>query len=101
MHGCPQKYFQGGNVDISLIIFKVRTNERSQNGFLILHHKVNAPYYGNNHKKCASLAAISWNITIISTVGYLQIFNAAILRWSSTKSQITTLSYLASRAVPR
>ena len=38
----------------------------------------NAPCYGNNHKKNASLAAIVRyiNIKTIYTVGYLQIFNA-------------------------
>jgi len=39
-----------------------------------LHHKENAQCYGNSHKKCASLAAIARYVTIISTIGYLQIF---------------------------
>ena len=43
---------------------------------LFLYHKDNAPCYGNNHKKCVSLAAIARYITIIYTVGNLQIFNA-------------------------
>jgi len=41
-----------------------------------LHHKEHALCYGNNHKTCASLAAISRYITIIYTIGYLLILKA-------------------------
>jgi len=52
----------GDNVDILLIIFKLlikcSVNRHSQNALPFLHRKENDPCYGNNHKKCASLAAI-------------------------------------------
>jgi len=83
--------------------------------------KENIPCYGNNHKKNALLAAVARyiSITTIYTVGYLQIFNTGHLfssrqwhiatiykersigfPWFSTKTQIMTLFYLASRAAP-
>jgi len=51
---------------------------RSRNALSFLYYKENAPCYGNNHKKNASLAAIARyvSITTIYTVGYLQVFNA-------------------------
>jgi len=47
-------------------------------------------------QKCASLAAIARYITIIYTIGYVQVFKAArcfckeALAWSVTKPQIMT-----------
>ena len=83
-----------------------------------LHYKENAPCYGNNHRKNASLAAIAMYISIrkftqyaicrFSTQGIsFQVSIAMIckersigLPWYLTKPQIMTLFYLASRAAP-
>jgi len=43
--------------------WRCNTNGRSQNSLSFLHYK-NAPCYGNNHKKNASLAAIARYISI-------------------------------------
>ena len=60
-HGRQQKIFQGGNVDILLIIFKLLTMQYKwtfMKRFTVSTSQRNYPCYGNNHKKCASLAAI-------------------------------------------
>jgi len=44
---------------------RCNANGRSQNALPFLHHKENPSCYGNNHKKCTSLAVIARYITII------------------------------------
>jgi len=47
-----------------------------------------APFYGNNHKKCTSLAAIATYIAISYKIDYLQIFQAG---YFFTKKQIVVV----------
>jgi len=74
-------------------------NGCSQNTSPFLHHKENAPCYGNSRKKWALLAAIVRYIMIIFSIGYLQIwkryFCTNVLPLRLTKPQITILFYLA------
>jgi len=59
VHGRPQKFFRGGNLDILVILFMLRTMyafARSQNALPFLCRNVNAPRYGNSRKNRASLA---------------------------------------------
>jgi len=60
VHEHPQKYFHGCNVDILLIFFRLLIMQCKWTfaniALPFLSHKENAPYYGNSHKKCDSLA---------------------------------------------
>jgi len=97
--------------------WRCNANGRSENALSFLHYKENTPCYGNNHKKrfVGSIARYN-SITTIYIVRNLQIFNAGHffsskhcndlqrrsfgLPWFSTKTQIITLFYLASRDAP-
>ena len=96
-------FFQGDNIGLFLTLlgcYRCNANGCSQNTSPFLHHKENAPCYGNSRKKRVSLAAIAKYIMIISFIGYLQIFKTGyfftkVLPLRLTKPQITILFYLA------
>jgi len=72
--GVRRNFSRGSNVGILLFILKLLTMQCKltfTNRLPFLNHKAN-----NNHKKCASLAAIARYVTIVHIAGYLQIFNA-------------------------
>jgi len=60
-----------------------------------------APFYGNSHKICISLAAVAKYIAISCKIDYLQIFQAGYflqrskLPWSFNETTIMSLYYLA------
>jgi len=105
-NGCLNNFFQGDNVALFITLFRLlayrcNVNGCSQNTLPFLHHKENAPCYGNSRKKSASLAAVVRYIMIIFTIGYLQIFkieyfsHRSIAITTKTKPQIMILFYLA------
>jgi len=71
-------FFPGGTTSVFtspfLGCYRCNANGCSQNTSPFLHHKENAPCYGNSRKKWASLTAIARYIMIIFSIGYLQIF---------------------------
>ena len=94
-HGRPQKFFQGGSVNILLILVKLLTMQCK-----CTFTKRFTPYtrLQQSQKKCASLAAISRHVTIIFTIGCLSadfqsraLLFTEVFSCSLTKPQIMTL----------
>ena len=73
--GYTQKIFQGCNVDIALILFRLLSlqyNSCSQYTVTFLHHK--RCVLRQQSQKCASLAIVARCITIIVTIDNMHIF---------------------------
>jgi len=76
-HGRPQKIFQEGNVDILLIFVRLLTIQckwTCTKCFYLSTLQRKCPVLRQESQKCASLTAWARYITIIYTIGYLQIF---------------------------
>jgi len=101
------KYFFPGETTSAFTLpflgcYRCNANGCSQNTLPFLHHKENAPCYGNSRKKCASLAAIARYIMIIFTIGHLQIFKTwyfftEVLPLRLTKLQMGRVGYSRTR----
>jgi len=67
--GVRRNFSRGDNVDILLILFRFKTMQckRTFTKFFPILHKKIAPFYGNSHKKCISLAAIARHFEISYT----------------------------------
>ena len=77
LHGRLQKLFPLEATSTLSGFWRCNANVGSRNAFTVstrLHQKENRPCYDGSHKKCASLEAIARYITIIFTIGHLQIF---------------------------
>ena len=72
-HGRPQKFLQGANVEILLIILKMLTMQckLTFTKRFALFYTTKCTTLRQHLEKCASLAAIARYITIICTGGYL------------------------------